>query len=296
MKNFSNNLKKVSVVIATLGESTLKLTIDSLNSGTLKPSEILVCVPHVGNIKLDISKFDNVKVVECCCFGQVLQRIEGFKLVKHELVMQIDSDIQVDVNCLENLVRAMDCLPDKSSISPYPEIIYYSAQNKGFSYFLFKKCLAYKWKDNAIGKIKRSCKITNPYKNREENLSKTEWVNGIAMHRRGNLILDNYYPFTGKAYYEDVIHSIMLRRLGISLWVCQNAKIKHLGDALSEYATPKECLRYFKKILLIRFHILNINGGSLLWMLLVWGFDFLYSIFKTLFFSKYLHEIKKESI
>lgn len=39
------------------------------------------------------------------------------------------------------------------------------------------------------------------------------------MHRKENLVLDNYFPFKGKAFGEDVIHSIMLRNKGIKLFI-----------------------------------------------------------------------------
>ena len=34
---------------------------------------------------------------------------------------------------------------------------------------------------------------------------------------RENLIFEDYYPFQGKAYFEDVIHSILWKKKGIKL-------------------------------------------------------------------------------
>lgn len=47
-----------------------------------------------------------------------------------------------------------------------------------------------------------------------------EWLaGGCVMHRKENLVLDNYFPFKGKAFGEDVIHSIILRSKGIKLFI-----------------------------------------------------------------------------
>jgi hypothetical protein len=49
---------------------------------------------------------------------------------------------------------------------------------------------------------------------------KLEWLpGGCVLHRKENLCLDNYFIFSGKAYCEDMIHSFLLRRSGINLYV-----------------------------------------------------------------------------
>lgn len=65
--------KDVSVVIPTLGGETLIKTIEKVNSGSIIPAEILVCIPEeevfrVGNIAIG-----NVKVIKTKCHGQVAQ-------------------------------------------------------------------------------------------------------------------------------------------------------------------------------------------------------------------------------
>ncbi|OZB49340.1 MAG: hypothetical protein B7X60_01530 [Polynucleobacter sp. 39-45-136] len=293
MGNIDFSQEKVSVVVATIGEPTLLDTIISLNSSTLIPAEILVCTPLKDLIKFDEALFHNVQIIECVHWGQVLQRIEGFKCAKYKYVLQIDSDINVHASCLQNLVLAMNQLPKKSCVSPFPEKIHRANRGSNFISKIFDKSLACKWSTNSVGQIKRTCRISSPYIKRSENLFQTEWVNGIVMHRKENLILDCYYPYKGKAYYEDVIHSIFLRRGGVSLWVCQNAGIMHLGDSLSEYSTLRECSEYFIKILSIRRYIFKIHGGSSLLIFLIWMFEFFYALGKTLFFSNYLRLIKK---
>ena len=57
-----------------------------------------------------------------------------------------------------------------------------------------------------------------------ENFREVEWLaGGCVMHRKSNLFLENYFPFEGKAYCEDLIHSHLLRSRGIKLFVIPRA-------------------------------------------------------------------------
>ena len=51
------------------------------------------------------------------------------------------------------------------------------------------------------------------------------WLSGgCVLHHRKNLILLDYYPFRGKAYAEDLFHSILLKKNGVRLLRCGSAK------------------------------------------------------------------------
>jgi hypothetical protein len=48
----------------------------------------------------------------------------------------------------------------------------------------------------------------------------SEWLpGGCVLHRRANLVLDNFFPFPGKAFSEDLIHSFHLREKSVRLYV-----------------------------------------------------------------------------
>ena len=54
---------------------------------------------------------------------------------------------------------------------------------------------------------------------------KSGWIpGGCVMHHRKNLILENYFPFVGKAYSEDLFHSIELKKKNIELLYHPKAK------------------------------------------------------------------------
>ena len=85
---------KISIVIATIGNRNLIPTINSLNNNTIRPDEIIICIPLNDENKLEkLKSFSNTKIVKSKYKGQVKQRIEGFKIVKNDIVLQLDDDI-----------------------------------------------------------------------------------------------------------------------------------------------------------------------------------------------------------
>ena len=45
------------------------------------------------------------------------------------------------------------------------------------------------------------------------------------MHKRENLILNNYFKFSGKAYCEDLFHSILLKKKKVKLYFLPSASV-----------------------------------------------------------------------
>lgn len=224
----------VSVVIATLGGDSLASTIDALNKGTNVPKEILVCIPRSQERGIEElqNKYANLKLVETECKGQVAQRAEGFKRVQYNYVMQLDDDIMVDKYCIERLLRALTMYgnrqvtvaPGMMSIETGDSIYVRSPMNRNLqriSDWLMNGADGYQ-----PGKInKAGCAIGVRIKRNDEKYYEVEWLaGGCVMHKKENLILDNYYPFHGKAYYEDVIHSAKLRSNGILLIIAAGAR------------------------------------------------------------------------
>ena len=84
LENVLNNwdfLSMISVVIPSLG-GDLRETLNSLNSGTVKPDEIIICLPNKDHSVKDLSKYKNTSVVYSEKYGQVYQRIFGFRKSK----------------------------------------------------------------------------------------------------------------------------------------------------------------------------------------------------------------------
>jgi hypothetical protein len=52
-----------------------------------------------------------------------------------------------------------------------------------------------------------------------------EWLaGGCVLHYKENLVMENFWPLPGKAYYEDVVHSSILAANGIRLVIDPTAR------------------------------------------------------------------------
>lgn len=216
-----------TVVIATLGNTNLIETIHQINNGNLKPEEILVCIPkeYASNVK-NILNINNVKIVPTNVKGQVQQRIEGFKLVKTDYTIQLDDDIYVNENCFNILIEKLKYFGKDTAVSP--TLFFKKTNNSCYSNNYFNsKLMRFIYSNNADinGKISKTGAVFGINLSLLDNEhAETEWLpGGCVAHYTKNLILDNYYPFLGKAYYEDVFHSILLRKKSLKLFICKNA-------------------------------------------------------------------------
>ena len=242
---------EVSVVIPSVGEDILNNTIDALNSGSIVPKEIIVSIPKNLKGKVDNLKQSNVKILPLNIKGQVKQRIEGFKISKYKYVLQLDSDVIVAKKTIENLILALKKLDNKVAVSP---VIQSDGINplliNSTKISLISKCTNLVIDGKTLipaGVITKAGIQSSPFPNpTSENLIKTEWLPGACvMHYKNNLILENYYPYEGKAYGEDVIHSILLKKKGIKLYVCYTTKAIHEGVIdKNEFTTFKELYGY----------------------------------------------------
>ncbi len=225
-----NMESKVTVVIPTLGGICLEETIKILNSGTYLADEILVCIPNENAYKVPSFIFDNIKIVKTKFRGQVAQRAFGFKIAKNDLVLQLDDDIHLEKNCLENLVNFILEYPG-SSVGPklvdrlsgrYHSYLY--NDNNNMTHFEKIPFYILNGFDGCIpGKLSKAG-IYMGLPEKPEKYLFTEWLpGGCILHKKENLVLDNYYPFSGKAYWEDIFHSDLLREKGIHLHRAGNA-------------------------------------------------------------------------
>jgi glycosyltransferase involved in cell wall biosynthesis len=247
----------MSVVIPSLG-GDLSKTLDSLNSGTVKPDEIIICVPNKSHSVKGLSIYKNTVVVYAEKYGQVYQRICGFKVANGDYILQIDDDIVVSSDCLELLMSSMINSQGKVAVSPCWFNLANSEplhQCKRTGILMF----SYYWILNGVrgyspGEV--SLAGTNFGVNPKEvhgEIINVDWQpGGCVLHNKKNLILDNYYPYEGKAYSEDLIHSFLLRQFGVSLLVNVKAIcMTHLNPRLSKFGeivSDFKAKRYFVKL------------------------------------------------
>jgi hypothetical protein len=233
MITMTNVTNKISVVIATIGNEYLPNTIKTLNNGSLVPDEIIIIIPLEYKQDFDFGDYTNVRVVYVPFKGQVAQRAHGFTLIKNNFVLQLDDDIDLDKYCLENLLRTLKSFGGGYAVGP---VILYKDSNKsvydrgsGISRLLLN-IKSYilsgaPWGSKRMGKISK-CGSAFGFDNsiNTNKYFQSEWLaGGCILHFKSGLIYDNYFPFSGKAYGEDLIHSYYLNKSGIKMFIVNNA-------------------------------------------------------------------------
>jgi glycosyltransferase involved in cell wall biosynthesis len=224
----------VSVVIPTLGGAQLSKTIATINAGSFVPDEILVCIPGQYSENLKSIEAPNIRVICTQFMGQVAQRAEGFKQAREPLVMQIDDDIDLSVNALELMVKALCLLGRSNVVGPVflnkstgmplsPFSVGIKGQLINIYYYLFGGLPFGKTRMGCLSSICVSSSIDPKYCS--DSIVKTEWLaGGCVLGYREDLIFDNFFPFSGKAYAEDGLHSYLRSNRGTVHNVVPNAR------------------------------------------------------------------------
>jgi glycosyltransferase involved in cell wall biosynthesis len=222
---------RVSVVIATLGGECLSGTVEKLNSSTVVPDEILICIPREFVKNVANFKYHNVLIVPTECKGQVAQRAIGFQFAKGDLVLQLDDDISLENGCLQHLIDELGQLPINSAVGP---TFYYFGERRS-SFYLDKRnfisSIYFRLLNPRMGYrqgiITRSAVPIGCYfVEGDEPCKKSEWLpGGCVLHRKENLVLYDFYPLKGKAFCEDLFHSSLLLEKGVNLFMCNKAKV-----------------------------------------------------------------------
>jgi len=280
----------ISVVIPSIGTRDLTQTIKFLNSSSIKIDEIIISVPNDIEIEL-FQKFSNIIIHKSKYKGQVAQRIEGFKIAKNKFIVQMDDDIILEKNCLE-IMRNFIKNNHHIAISAHfhniisKKSLYSKVDNRSFSNFFSLSELNYFYnkikmgnKSYLNGDISISGFETYPnFQNHKEPFVSGYIPGGCVMHLRKNLILSNFFPFQGKAYCEDLFHSIALKQNNIKLYYHPDAKVfLELEDIKSNF---KMFIKHLKADFAIRKNLVQQNKFSKSRMLLVYLIKLLSYLFK----------------
>jgi hypothetical protein len=221
--------KSISVVIATLGGEILRKTIERLNCGSVIPNEILICIPSKYLERIAWPLSPNTKIIQTECYGQVQQRIEGLKLANGQLVMQIDDDVFVHPDCLEILVNALN-RDSKWAVAPSfinsisGKSIYKLSPINNFLFRIYCLLMDGHIRYSAGKVLSSGIGLGVDFEVERSEIVKADWLaGGCILHHKNNLILKDYYPLKGKAYCEDLIHSYLLNKSGVDLFVSTKA-------------------------------------------------------------------------
>ena len=113
-----SKVQSISIVIATLGGEFLKSTVEHLNQSTIRPDEILICMPADEAGKLDFVLPGNACLIRTPMRGQVAQRACGLARASGALVMQLDDDVILPPDGIELLIASLENAGPCSAVAP----------------------------------------------------------------------------------------------------------------------------------------------------------------------------------
>ncbi len=215
-------LINISIVIPTLGNKNLRLTLASIENSSIDVLEVIVVIPHNFNFDFDLSEFSrlNIVILITDIGGQVFQRSEGFKIAKGDFILQLDDDIEFNKFFIEEMVNTISTLPNTSAVSPlltnkFNNSVYRTSFSSLSRFFFAIFYFDFLLEEGSVNSFGKSIGVISFNK-----ILDVEWLpGGCVLHRKENLILDNYFPFKSKAFMEDLFHSHYLKSIGITLYV-----------------------------------------------------------------------------
>ena len=270
--HYKQELYPLSVVIATLGGETLADTISYLNSGEKIPAEILVCIPEEDSSCAESLSMKNVKIIKTPCRGQVAQRAYGLRACQ-PLVLQLDDDIVLRPDDLRLLVQKLGQLGHGHALAPLFRLLStgqyvtkYHAGVSGWLHSLYASLICgAPWGIKRMGVISPAgiAFAVDP-RYCEPGLFETQWLpGGCVICHREDLVTEDYYPFAGKAFCEDLVHSVLWKKQGTRLWMHLDASGRISSDPMPfNWKTKKAIFRAHE-------YIVKLIGGNY-WQLRLW--------------------------
>lgn len=258
MGNSLGKVLPVSVVIPTLGGPSLVETLKHLMGFSTIPAEILVCIPARVDLDPVVSEFSNLRILYLPCHGQVQQRRVGFQEASHDFVLQLDDDVSLSGLALYDLVDELRDLGRGNAIAPALVArggngrairTFRSGTRGNFDSLVAKFFWGGSWGTSRMGTISR---IGHNFgvdpSAMETDRVEVEWLpGGCILHWKESLNCEDFFPFPGKAYAEDLVHSWLLSRAGVRLWVTR--KVSWEIDSPLNVESPFNFSRRIRPIL-----------------------------------------------
>lgn len=227
----------LSVVIPSIG-GNLCDTLDSINAGSAYPNEIVICLPNDTHFVQDTSRYKNLTIIYAQKYGQVYQRIVGFKYAKGDYVLQLDDDIILEYDSIERLLSCLKRVGGRAAIAPA-----YFKMNTNISLYKKKDTSllrrAVYWVANGSSGFEPGIVSLSGinfglnFDVKTQDINESDWLpGGCVLHNRENLIMNDYFPFEGKAYSEDLLHSFILRERGVNLYICNKSVVYTETDGI----------------------------------------------------------------
>jgi len=220
----------LTIVVATVGESTLENLIKSIEEGDLLPVVLILSFPPNSGFERCYSsnKFKIIKL-NADNSGQVHQRCYALKYVKTTRVLQVDADIVFHRSTIKILVDSITSLGKGNVVSP---LINQHHKTKNFFYQSLESLRCLILDGSFLIKELKITKAGVPYfgddlVHQQSSLVYVEWLHSVRLYYTEDAVLYNYYPFAGKAYFEDVVQALEFKKRNVKLWAVPLALIEH---------------------------------------------------------------------
>jgi hypothetical protein len=278
-----NLFSKLTIVIPTVGEETLINVVRKINSGHKIPKKIIISIykKKLAKLPREIYKFSNVKILATVKMGQVHQRCLAFSKVNTEFVMQLDADCFIDSKSIEKLLLFIS---KKKNISVAP-VFLNIINNKPIHNYIDRNFLLDSLKNlilgfplfqSKMGKISKSgTNFGVDSRCMKNNFIIADWTpGGCVMHRNKKFLINEYFPFKGKAYCEDLINSVIFKKNKIKIYCIKNSIVKTSSPT---FPTDKKNFHKFMKAYDYFIKISELGGFRTLLIKLIYNFRFYYA-------------------
>lgn len=264
--------RNIDMVIPTLDGKMLFQTINSINSGIVKPKKIY-CIYFNDIQRNKFKKFQNIKFIKSNLKGQVEQRNLGFSYCKSELVIQCDDDVKFKRDTIQKLLITKKMLGKKFLVGPrffdkrhIP--LHTSEKNENFFINLYKTLICdAPYGASKYGKITSLTLSYGPGINKGKKYTEVDWLPGGCIMFSRNILKERFkkFKFQGKAYCEDIFFSIQRNIKGFRHVVCNNSIV------FTEISKNNFNFNEFLKEMKVRKFLLSFTGGNIirfrLWMI-----------------------------
>ena len=250
---------KLTIIIPSLLGNIDETWIEQINKFQQQKINIIISVPpSLSKKNKFLNKFDKrILIISSDKKGQVNQRQYGYKFVKTDYLMHMDDDIFISIKNLKILLNQFENLPRKSSIAP--RLIIKNNNKKQLFFTKYINLLLYNDFKPRPGTISKSTFAIPPNLSFDssKSIESVDWIpGGISIIRKEHIIKDQYFSFEGKAYCEDLIHSNLLKKNGVKLFISnksfyhtelQNHKDLKIQDFVNFIKKDFKARNYYRK-------------------------------------------------
>ena len=206
-----------SVVIPTLGSDNLIQTLHALFQSSVPPAEVIIILPPDHNTSLPDLNYPSTRVLNSPQKGQVQQRHHGLSLTNYNYILQLDDDVIVSFDTVRSLYHDLLSCPPLSAIGPtfynsLTNICWHPYQTglSGFFETLYQTVVHFfpwgKCRQGTISPSGFACGV-DPSTSQSRVLQVQWLAGGCVFSHSSALVNHSQYPFSHKAYSEDLIHS-----------------------------------------------------------------------------------------